>query len=89
MRQALDAAARIQEVLPFSEDYFVAAWTVNVLANLYMTAGDPAQAIDLLDYGLSVPSAISAPLLAVDPTWDPLRDHPRFQNLLTEANQQR
>jgi serine/threonine-protein kinase len=44
--------------------------------------GEYDAAIDQLDVLLSIPSLISVPLLRVDPTWDPLRDHPRFLALL-------
>jgi hypothetical protein len=31
---------------------------------------------------LSVPSEMSPALLRIDPVWDPLRNHPRFQKLV-------
>ncbi len=39
-------------------------------------------AIDQLEFLLSRPGELSVALLRLDPTWDPLRDHPRFQKLL-------
>ncbi|MFC1661564.1 hypothetical protein ACFL3S_08960 [Gemmatimonadota bacterium] len=44
--------------------------------------GEFDAAIETLDTLLSHPSEISAPLLRIDPIWDPLRDHHRFQALL-------
>jgi serine/threonine-protein kinase len=44
--------------------------------------GEYDAAIGQLELLLSIPSEISIPLLRVDPLWDPLRDHPRFQELL-------
>jgi hypothetical protein len=38
--------------------------------------------MDQIEYLLSIPSLVSAPLLRVDPLYDPLQDHPRFQALL-------
>jgi TolB-like protein/Flp pilus assembly protein TadD len=52
------------------------------LAEVYVMVGEYDAAIDRLDHALSIPSLISVPLLRVDPLWDPLRDHPRFQALL-------
>jgi hypothetical protein len=44
--------------------------------------GDYNSAINQLEYLLSIPSGISIPYLRIDPTWAPLRNHPRFQKLL-------
>ncbi len=52
------------------------------LAEIYVRVGEYEAAIDQLEYLLSIPSIISIPLLRVDPLYDPLRDHPRFQALL-------
>lgn len=55
------------------------------LAEIYIRVGEYEAAIDQLEYLLSVPSTITIPLLRVDPLYDPLRDHPRFQALLERA----
>jgi hypothetical protein len=50
--------------------------------------GEYEEAIDQLEYLLSIPSAeflwqsVSIPLLRLDPQWDLLREHPKFQRLL-------
>ncbi len=49
---------------------------------IYVMVGESDAAIDQLELLLSLPGEISTPLLRLDPTWDPLRDHPRFQALL-------
>lgn len=40
--------------------------------------------MEQLEILLSMPSHYSAPLLGIDPAWDPLRDHPGFQALMEE-----
>lgn len=55
------------------------------LAFIYVLVGEENAAIDQVEYLLSIPSRITVPLLRIDPRWDPLRNHPRFQKLL-EAN---
>jgi adenylate cyclase len=44
--------------------------------------GEDDQALDMLEDMMSRPSAISRGLLRVQPEWDPIREHPRFQALL-------
>jgi hypothetical protein len=46
-----------------------------------MMCGENEKAIDQLETLLSVPSAISAGILRVDPIWDPIRSNPRFRRL--------
>jgi tetratricopeptide (TPR) repeat protein len=57
------------------------------LAEVYVKVGEYDLAIDRLDYLLSINSPISPTLLRIDPIWDPLHDHPRFQALLEKYDQ--
>jgi serine/threonine-protein kinase len=57
---------------------------VEDLARIYTMVGEYDTAIDRLETLLSVPSPTTVPMLRMDPTWDPLREHPRFQRLLAE-----
>lgn len=52
------------------------------LAEIFAWGGLQDQAIDKLEYLLSVPSRIGRNWLRMDPIWDPLRNHPRFQELI-------
>ncbi len=54
------------------------------LTQIYILVGEHDAAIDELEHLLSIPSDLSVPRLRIDPTYDPLRDHPRFQALLTK-----
>jgi hypothetical protein len=45
-------------------------------------AGENDKAFDELDYLLSIPSWFSVNQLKLDPFYDPLRDHPRYQELI-------
>ena len=40
------------------------------------------EALDKIEYLLSIPHYYSVPLLRLEPMWDPLRDLPRFKRLL-------
>jgi hypothetical protein len=47
--------------------------------------GEADAAIDQLEYLMSIPAEFGAGALRLDPAWDPLRAHPRFQRLLERA----
>jgi hypothetical protein len=47
-----------------------------------MMVGEYDAAIEKLEYTLSVPSSLSIPLLRLNPAWAPLRNHPRFKELV-------
>jgi serine/threonine protein kinase/Flp pilus assembly protein TadD len=61
------------------------------LAKIYTLVGEYEQAVDQLEYLLSIPHAeylwqlVSVPQLRLDPQWDLLRDHPRFESLLENS----
>jgi hypothetical protein len=52
------------------------------LARIYLLTGEPDLALDQLEPLLRVPYYLSPGWLRIDPTFDPLRKHPRFQRLL-------
>ena len=51
-------------------------------AEIYLLIGDFDTAIDILEQRTINDVEVTVPLLRLDPLWDPLRDHPRFQRLL-------
>ena len=53
------------------------------VARAYVILHDFDRAIPLLEHALSVPAveAITPAYLRVDPSWDPIRNDPRFQKL--------
>jgi serine/threonine-protein kinase len=52
------------------------------LAYIYSMVCEYELAMDMLEYLLSKPGEFSIPLIRLDPAWDPLRNHPRFQKLI-------
>lgn len=72
------------ELRPTSKDAFYGTELVEALAEIYVMVGEYDLAIDQLEYLLSIPSFVSVRYLRIDPTWAPLRSHPRFQKLVNE-----
>jgi serine/threonine-protein kinase len=57
------------------------------LAEVEAWAGKPEEATQRLRHLLSIPAGISIARLKIDPVWDPIRNHPEFQRLLTGPEQ--
>jgi len=71
------------ELYPVSKDALWGPIYVLNLAEIFVFVRENEAALDKLEYLLSIPCAdISVPALRADPTWDPLRGLPRFQQLL-------
>jgi serine/threonine-protein kinase len=70
------------ELIPVSVDTMAGPERVIDLALIYVVVGEYDNALDQLEYLLSIPSLLSAPMLEIDPRWDPLREHPMFKQLL-------
>jgi serine/threonine-protein kinase len=83
--KAIDAGEEAVAKLPISQDAEVGSWLIKHLALIYTMVGEYDKAIDQIAILLSIPSELSIPLLQLDPAWDPLRNHPRFQKLLESS----
>jgi len=68
-------------MMPISRDAVVGYERLMDLAEIYMMCGEYEKAIDQIEVLLSVPSAMSAGILRVDPIWEPIRTNPRFRRL--------
>ena len=85
---ALREGNRATTLYPVTKDAALGPVYILNLAKIYSLAGEYDEAIDRLNYLLSVPNAeflwqiISVPSLRLDPQWDSLRNNPKFQDLL-------
>jgi eukaryotic-like serine/threonine-protein kinase len=79
---AVREAERAVEVVPLERSYVNGMDVLQDLALAYTQAHRKDDAVRVLERLLQMPSTISVPRLRVDPIWDPLRGHPRFQRLL-------
>ncbi len=78
-----EAELAVQQ-LPMSLDAFFGVYPLEYLAQVYTIVGQYDAALDKLEFLLSLraPKHITAPILRLDPMYDPLRNNPRFQALL-------
>ena len=72
------------ELQPMSQDAFSGFIRERDMATIYVMTGEYEAAIDKLSYLLSIPGWLSVPSLKMDPVWNPLRNHPRFQALVDQ-----
>ena len=83
---ALRIAREAAEALPLEKD---ATFGVNFLlglAQIEAHTGQSEEAVGILRQLLTIPAGeyVSVTRLKIDPVWDPIRDHPGFQKLLSE-----
>jgi serine/threonine protein kinase/Flp pilus assembly protein TadD len=81
---ALREGNQAVDLYPVSQDAFQGpVYEIN-LAKIYALTGDYENVADKLDYLLSIPAGnnISIQSLRLDPIWDPMRDNPRFIELI-------
>jgi tetratricopeptide (TPR) repeat protein len=72
------------ELLPYEKEALRGAQRIRELAQIYTRVGEPDLAIDRLEFLLGRPGFDSRRYLKLDPTWTPLRNHPRFQQLVEQ-----
>jgi TolB-like protein/Tfp pilus assembly protein PilF len=81
---ALAEAQQAAELLPESKDALGGPEVMEGVAQVYAILGEKDRAIEVLNGLLSRPSAMTVQALRVNPIWDPLRNDPGFQALLSK-----
>jgi TolB-like protein/Flp pilus assembly protein TadD len=81
---ALSEAQRATQLRPESKDAFEGPQITGQVAEVHAILGDNDRAIELLHGLLNRPSELTVSNLKLNPAWDPLRNDPRFQALLTK-----
>ncbi len=55
-----------------------------VMAYVQLNAGNIDAALDYLEENLSIPSSHSTAWVEFDPAWEPVRDHPRYKEIIAK-----
>ncbi|UCF78996.1 MAG: protein kinase [Candidatus Eiseniibacteriota bacterium] len=86
--EAIREGKKAVKLLPVEKDAISGATLRVWLAEIYVRVGEYEAAINELEALIAMPAALTVPLLRLDPIWDPLRDHPRFQRLLEKHSEE-
>ena len=81
-QEAIREGERGLALLPASGDGYTGPYLQHLLARIYILAGEYDKAMDRLEPLLRTPYYLSPGWLRIDPTFDPLRKHPRFRKLV-------
>jgi serine/threonine-protein kinase len=80
--EALRAARRGVELLPFEREAWRGGYRLADLATVFAQFGQADSAVHYLEFLLDHPGDVTVPLLRLDPVWDPIRDTPEFRGLV-------
>jgi len=84
---AMREGEKATELVPIERDALDGADFQRELAVIYATVGETEKALDTVEMLLSIPSSVTRNELIFNPDWDPLRDHPRFQEIIENVNE--
>ena len=86
---ALRLSREAADLISIEKDAFTGPIFQNGLAQIEARAGSPEEAIKRLRRLLSIPAGAVASIarLKIDPVWDPIRNRPDFQQLLSGSEQ--
>jgi len=83
--EALREVRWLQECLIYRKDAFLRPGLASGAAKILAHVGETDASLDLITHLLAErPSGLSIHTLRLDPLWDPIREHPRFQALLAK-----
>jgi hypothetical protein len=83
--EAVREGERSVAARPIAKDAYIGAYYQHLLARIYILVGEPDKAIDQLEPLLKIPYFLTPGWLRIDPSFDPLRKHPRFLALIAES----
>ncbi|HZI21471.1 MAG TPA: hypothetical protein VFD76_03115, partial [Gemmatimonadales bacterium] len=83
-QEAIQEGRRATELMPVGKEAYRGYYRAWDLARIYTMVGEYDAAIAEIEHLLALPGHLTVPWLRMDPTWDPLRGHPRFRRLVSE-----
>jgi TolB-like protein/HEPN domain-containing protein len=87
VKEAVIYGEKAVDMMPVTLDALVGILLEEGLMEIYILTGNYDLALDKLEYLLSVPSLVDIGNLKIDPIFDNLRDLPRFQEIISTAQQ--
>jgi TolB-like protein/class 3 adenylate cyclase/cytochrome c-type biogenesis protein CcmH/NrfG len=83
---ALRVSRRAADLLPVEKDAVAGPFFLAGLAQIEASTGQPKEAIKILRQLITAPAGgvVSIARLKIDPVWDPIRNDPDFQKLISE-----
>jgi len=79
---AIEQVQRATAMVPVSANAYTGPFFQEMAARVYTFVGDTGQAIARLEDLVRHPYILTPAWLRIDPTWRPLRNHPRFEQLV-------
>jgi tetratricopeptide (TPR) repeat protein len=80
--EAIAEGERGAALLPITTDTYTGPYLQHQLVRIYIETGELEKALDRLEPLLEMPYYLSPGWLRIDPTFDPLRENPRFRKLV-------
>ena len=80
--RAIAEGQRAVQLMPVSRDAYDSALVLQGLAQVYTWTGETERALTLLRELMNMPGYLTYGYLRIDPSWDPLRNDPRFRQFL-------
>jgi tetratricopeptide (TPR) repeat protein len=81
--EAIREGRRSVELLPIERDAIQGPYVQLQLVRIYLLTGEPDRALDQLEPLLQIPFYLSPGWLRIDPAFEPVRTHPRFERLFS------
>jgi hypothetical protein len=80
--EAVKEGERSVALVPVPKDAYDGPYYQHQLARIYIHVGEPDKPLDHLEPLLKIPYVLSPGWLRIDPNFEPLRKHSRFQKLV-------